>query len=413
MPLVARVSGKPSGAGIKSEKTSPVAAILTYRDNTRIFRGNRENFIDLLRTAKEEGVKAYIVAQDDLDLRKSAIKGYTYLASKKKWVTKLQPFPNIVYNRIPYRKFEQLPEVQELIQSCLTNPNVRFFNPFFFSKWTLFEWLRDSRLTRRHIPETVRLNGIGEFMKMVKSYRNVYLKPVKGKAGRGIMKVQQLPGHRPAEPKYRLTCQSAEGTESVNFDSISSLYDYVKDRMKGKEYIAQQGITLASNGGRPFDLRALVQKNGKGEWRISGLGARVAGASSITTHVPRGGSIGNPTKLLATVFGRTTGRSILREARKTALMLAAQIEKGSGHTLGEMSMDLGVDKSGKLWFFEANSKPMKFDEPHIREKSLRRLVRYWKYLVSQPQGKSSIVQSSLRQRGRLRRRRGGRVKRRG
>jgi hypothetical protein len=68
-----------------------------------------------------------------------------------------------------------------------------------------------------------------------------------------------------------------------------------------------------------------------------------------------------------------------------------------------MSMDLGVDTTGKLWFFEANSKPMKFDEPHIREKSLRRLVRFWKYLVSASPGDRPRVTKSL-----ARARRGGR-----
>ncbi len=52
---------------------------------------------------------------------------------------------------------------------------------------------------------------------------------------------------------------------------------------------------------RPFDLRVLVQKNSKGQWDITGVGARVAGSSSITTHVPRGGSIEDPEKLLSAI----------------------------------------------------------------------------------------------------------------
>ncbi|HZG77212.1 MAG TPA: YheC/YheD family protein [Paenibacillus sp.] len=389
------------GPASTKESAGPVAAILTYRDGTRIFRGNRDNFIDLLRTAKEEGVTAYIVAQDDLDVRARKLKGYVYSPSKRKWVLGERPFPDVVYNRIPYRKFEQLPEVQEVIRDCLAHPTIRFFNPAFFSKWSLFEWLRESKLTRGHIPETVRLSGLGEFARMVRKHRNVYLKPVKGKAGKGIMKVQQLSGKRRSnDDGYRLTCQSGDGVESMTFDTVTAMYETVKKYMDDKEYIAQQGITLAVAGGRPFDLRALVQRNSRGEWRVSGIGARVAGASSITTHVPRGGSIGDPSKLLATVFGPTSGRTILRQARETALVLASQIEKGSGHTLGEMSMDLGVDTTGKLWFFEANSKPMKFDEPHIREKSLRRLVRFWKYLVAASPADQPRVATSL---GRARR----------
>lgn len=372
---------------------SPVVAILTYRDDTRVFRGNRDNFLELLNTAAEEGVTAYIVTQDDLDLSAKKIKGYTYNAAKKKWVKGDHPFPHVVYNRIPYRKFEQLPEVQTLIQQCLSHPEIRFFNPSFFSKWSLFEWLRDSRLTRNNIPETVKLSNVTEFSRLVRTHRIVYLKPIKGKAGKGIMKIQRLEGNKAKNGIYQLTYQDGNGTVSNEYDSLTRLYESVKQHMNEKEYIAQQGISLARTGGRPFDLRVLVQKNAKGEWRISGIGARVAGVSSITTHVPRGGSIDDPEKLLRTVFGPTSGKSILRDAKSTAILLATQIEKGSGYNLGEMSMDLGVDKTGKLWFFEANSKPMKFDEPHIRQMSLRRLVRYWKYLVNQPPERRTGVHS--------------------
>jgi hypothetical protein len=362
---------------------TPIVAILTYRDNKKMFRGNRNNFADLLRTASAEGVTAYIVAQDDLRLDSRTINGYTYREDKKKWVRGEFPFPNVVYNRIPYRKFEQLPEVQRLIHDIQRHADIRFFNPSFFSKWSLFQWLHGSRSTRRHIPETEKLNGDAVLSRMLRKHRIVYLKPVKGKAGKGIMKIKKLQT-RKGSAEYRLTYyQRGADTESARYPNISRLYEAVSNHTDGKEYIAQQGINLASIGGRPFDLRALVQKNAKGRWQISGVGARVAGASSITTHVPRGGSIDDPSKLLSGVFGASAGRRILKDAKKTALVLASQIETGSGHNLGEMSMDLGVDTSGKLWFFEANSKPMKFDEPQIRKTSLRRLVSYWKYLVQQ------------------------------
>lgn len=371
----------------------PVVAILTYRDKTRTFRGNRDNFLDLLRTASEEGVTAYIVAQNDLNFYSPSIKGYTYNEEIKKWVRADFAPPSVIYNRIPYRKFEQLPEVQRLIRECLSHPDISFFNPSFFSKWSLFQWLHNGRATRKFIPETVKLTGVSDLARLLKKRRFVYLKPVKGKAGKGIMKVQKL---QPSKGKviYSLTYYGdGANTESARFAALNQLYEAASSHIADNEYIVQHGIDLVSAGGRPFDLRVLVQKNSRGEWRISGIGARVAGESSITTHVPRGGTIDNPEKLLTGVFGDSEGKRILGVARKTALIVASQIERSSGHTLGEMSMDLGVDTSGRLWFFEANSKPMKFDEPHIRKMSLRRLVKYWKYLVekrSNPTGMQPV-----------------------
>jgi len=67
---------------------------------------------------------------------------------------------------------------------------------------------------------------------------------------------------------------------------------------------------------------------------------------------------------------------MLGQAGEAALTLARQIERSARTLLGEMSMDLGIDETGRIWFFEANSKPMKFDEPHIRQKSLERIFQY-------------------------------------
>lgn len=150
----------------------------------------------------------------------------------------------------------------------------------------------------------------------------------------------------------------------------------------------QQAISLSLYKQRPFDLRVLAQKNSKGIWSIAGIGARLAGKQSITTHVPRGGSIDDPAKLLSAGFGVLGSKKILQRAKSASLLIAKQIEKASGSTLGEMSLDLGVDTTGQIWFFEANSKPMKFDEPPIRKKSLDNIINYCIHLSKQTKKKT-------------------------
>jgi hypothetical protein len=55
-----------------------------------------------------------------------------------------------------------------------------------------------------------------------------------------------------------------------------------------------------------------------------------------------------------------------------------------------MSMDLGVDQEGGIWFFEANAKPMKFDEPDIRKRSLDRIFQYGKYVLRTKTAKAAV-----------------------
>lgn len=125
-----------------------VFGILTMPDETRQFRGNRKNFIDIIRTGQEMGVEVYVITVPDLVLSQPYVAAYRYDAGGKTWSRLQIPKPKVIYNRIPYREDEWLPEVRKTIRACMRHPEIKLFNPFFFNKWTLFEWLRRSRYTR-------------------------------------------------------------------------------------------------------------------------------------------------------------------------------------------------------------------------------------------------------------------------
>lgn len=364
---------------VQQKRERPTLAILTYADEKRVFRGNQENFVDLIRTGEERGMHVYVMTTSDFKLTGKHVVGYTYQSATKSWINQRMPLPHVIYNRIPYRKFELIPEVQQVIQTCLRHGKIHFFNPAFFNKWSLFEWLNKSQKTKPFIPVTERLSSSEDLHKLLQTYPFLYLKPIRGKAGKGIMKVSRMIDSSKSKA-FELSIQDKTKSHISRYATVSELWSHVQELISSQDYIIQQGITLSSYKQRPFDLRVLVQKNGKGRWTVAGIGARLAGKLSITTHVPRGGSIDDPAKLLGSSFGSSGSKRIISRARKASLIIAKQIEKSYGHVLGEMSMDLGVDQDGHIWFFEANSKPMKFDEPPIRKKSLENLIDYSMFL---------------------------------
>ncbi|TFE30650.1 YheC/YheD family protein [Cohnella luojiensis] len=357
----------------------PVVAILTIEDDIQFFRGNRSNFVDLINTGQQMGITTYVITVKNLKLQAARVLGYTFRKDDETWVQSWFPRPNIVYNRIPQREDERLPRVKKKLAALSNQPDIRLFNRRFFNKWSLFQWLNENKSTKSYIPETKRLTDPVILATLLKKHRLLYLKPVRGKAGVGIMTVMVQPEKR---LPYRLQIQEEKGSRTYRSGTMKRLWDRVvkQSAVLGEPYIAQQGITLAAVNSRPFDLRALVQKNGFGQWELSGIGARVAGDSSITTHVPRGGYIDDPEKLLLSIFGKEKTGKVLGKVRNTTITLARQIERSAQYRMCEMSMDLGVDTTGHVWFFEANSKPMKFDEPHIRNKSLERIFQYSLYL---------------------------------
>jgi len=362
--------------------------ILTVPDPARKFKGNHDNFVEIVKTARRRRVSAYVITTRDLHLRHPRILAYEYDQKENRWKERWIPVPQVIYNRIPSREYEQRPEVRQVIEECLRSPRTRLYNPYFFNKWHLFQWLSSSKSTRRHIPETRKYTSSMPLLPLLKRHPVLYLKPEEGKAGMGIMRIRRTGGSQPA---YILTIQQKRSSESRRFESLAAMRQHLNAMIGGEDYIVQQGVPLATLNDSPFDLRVLVQKDGQGKWALTGIGARVAGESSITTHVPRGGSIRKPSKLLQACFGPVRTKMILARAGRASVSIARQIERSSGHMLGEMSMDLGVDRKGKLWFFEANSRPMKFDEPKIRRKSLERLIDFCIFLHRQNRSRPRAV----------------------
>ncbi|CAN7677494.1 YheC/YheD family protein [Paenibacillus sp. LjRoot153] len=369
------------GFTLHEKAPKPRLAILTVKDSSRVFRGNLDNFLDLIKTGERFGLDVYVVTTKDFSISNSEMYGYRFRPGDNKWSRELVPSPQVVYNRIPYRKMEMRPEVQQTIQACKRSTSIHLFNPSFFNKWTLFSWLNNAKESKPFMPDTLQMNEVSDLAQLLQKHPVLYLKPVKGKAGMGIMRIDRM-SSKGSNGQYRLSRLQDKKMVYSYHNGSEDIWQEWEHHSGGQDYIVQQGIALTRFKERAYDLRALVQKTARGEWSVSGIGARVAGKASITTHVPRGGSIDEPRKLLAYVFGAKEAKNILKRVRLAVITLATQIEKSSGNPLGEMSMDIGVDTSGHIWFFEANSKPMKFDEPRIRQKSLERIIQYSLHLIN-------------------------------
>ncbi|MDN4592970.1 YheC/YheD family protein [Polycladomyces subterraneus] len=364
-------------------RAGPFVAILTS-DGNRDFRGNKRNFIDIIRMGRKLGVTVFVVTPRGINPYTSSVRGYLLddHGEKIRWIPATMPMPNIVYNRIPNRLSEKRHEEQDAIQFFLDTPGIQLFNPSFFDKWTLYEYLMNSDETQPFLPETVQWNNGTECRQLFQRHPILFLKPVDGKAGLDMIRIIRKPNG------YEVIHQTRNGKKRYHTTQLKSLWQFLETLTYHRKYILQQGIPLATYRNRPFDLRLLLQKDGTGCWQVTGLGIRVAGQDAISTHVPMGGSIAPAPEVLRDVF-RNRQSEIQEAIEQTALKIARHIETEKQCNLGEMSMDLGIEQDGRLWFFEANAKPMKFDEPDIRHLSLARLIHYCLYLSGFKQSKEA------------------------
>jgi len=388
-PFILPVGRRPSGphetlVPIRIRKNNqgivlgPIIGILTVRrKSTGSFRGNRANYSDIIRMGRRLGLTVVVFTPEGIR-DDDKIDAYILTSEGRPvWKRMLLPLPSVVYNRVPDREAEAEGSVVRA-KRWLAERRIPFFNGGFFDKQQLAEWLAGSEQTACYLPVTEGLRDVQQMMRLMRLYPLLYVKPVDGKAGDGIFQIRR------AAKGCQVTYQQGGKRTRASFATHREAANAIWRRMRGRTYLIQQGIPLASFAGRRFDLRMLLQKNRYGHWRVTGIGARVADSDGITTHVPNGGQIEKALTALRAAFGADRALAIWRKARMMGLLVAERIEHevhSRRQLLGELSLDIGVDTEGGLWFFEANAKPMKFDEPYIRARSLLRLLHYCEFLA--------------------------------
>jgi len=339
----------------------------------KMFRGDRHNYIDIIETGRKNNVNIFVITTDLNNYHNNYLFGYTYSKNRKPmWQQEKLPLPQVVYNRIPYRENELSIESLNVL-NFFEKKQIPLFNPHFFNKLQLFDWLNKDKILRENLPPTKPFTHNDQLLKFLNKYRNILLKPVYGKAGEGFFRIER------SRSNYTIYYQHENINWRKEVVTTAELFQILDQNKEPTLYIMQKVVPLLTYNNRNFDLRLLLQKDKFAKWQITGIGIRLAGENSITTHVPRGGEI-KDLIILKKIMGRENYPMFIKKVKNLALLIAAKIEENVDSFLGEMSMDIGIDNNFHLWFFEANAKPQKFDEPKIREKSLKRLMEIFHYL---------------------------------
>ena len=201
----------------------------------------------------------------------------------EKWITGVFRRPDIVYNRLSYRKNEVQRDIHKLLIYLQNHPQIKLFNRRFLHKWEVYKSLVNNSSTCDLVPET-RLFNLSNLDLMLHKYPQVFVKPMNNSVGKGIRVVRRNRAGTGYEYK-----PAGSDNKWKSCKLIRSLYLNLKAGMTdSRQYLIQRGLQLSEIDGRIFDLRAQVQKNGcgSGSLLVLGLGWR---HPTIRTHVPNGG----------------------------------------------------------------------------------------------------------------------------
>jgi glutathione synthase/RimK-type ligase-like ATP-grasp enzyme len=275
--------------------------------------------------------------------------GYYY--QNGKWIPSMLPLPNVIYNRIHSRRLEYVKEFKKFRKS-LEQLNIPLFNERFLSKWEVYNQLSEEQHLQAFLPET-KLFTFENLMELAKKYETVFIKPVHGSQGRNILKISKQDEN---SYSYQTSFQLTIDAKKYLLDDI---YQQIKPLLGNRIYIIQQGIPLLTHVGSIMDFRVLCHKNCHHLWEVTSMVARISAEQEMVSNLAKGGKVMKPFEALGSCMNNRKAFEILQLIKELAIETAATISKNSQGITGELGIDIGVDKDGRLWLIEVNSKPSK------------------------------------------------------
>ena len=176
------------------------------------------------------------------------------------------PLPRVIYNRLYPHNQQLISRLNSLL------PPIRVFSQITqLDKWIVYKMLAASVLAD-HLPQTYEYD-ITTLHHALLEHGDIVIKPRLGRQGSGLWRLQLclVAGCWSNQPcPCRLRCPIQRQSSMFSYPD-GSLYN-------GCSRVCRSAVV----DGCRFDLRALVQKNRYGRWRVTALTARIARRISIS-----------------------------------------------------------------------------------------------------------------------------------
>lgn len=274
------------------------------------------------------------------------ITGMMFNPETRKWIQGTYAYPASLFKKVPVS--------EEIRNHLYTEIGIdRMFNTPVTSKWEMYRLLTSFPGIQVHMPDSILYTHPKDIDAFLSKYGQVYIKPVVGMRGTGILKVSKN------EEQINIQYREEMRNRKLSFHGAAEARAFFADKLTTGGYMVQQAINQINEENRIVDFRLTIAKNGSGDWEEVGFYARYAPTGSIISNVTEGGK---------TLPGDATLKHILRLTKSQTHHLKMSVshvvlkvarsfdECGSVH-YGNLGFDIAVDTSGHIWILEVNRDP--------------------------------------------------------
>lgn len=334
----------------------------------------------LCRAGPAFGAEVYVFSPLEADEASRTVQGYGWSAAKG-WERRTYPLPDLIYDRAFFSGKEAYESHRRALRRLRALKPVPYLGYGMKSKLEMLHYLRRDPELRPFLPRTFKLASPEMAARWLKREARIFLKPEAGSQGRGAVLAERTDGC------WQIRARDHENRPLVReFSEEAQFVRWLGAFAGSRAYLIQPYLELAAPSGEAWDIRALVQKNGRGLWELTGMGARLGGGGSITSNLHGGGSAMEAARCLERQFDSARAVEILDTVRWLALRIPPALEACNGR-MAELGLDLGVDRQGRVWIIEANTKPgrsifRKLGQEKLLRRAERNPVAYACYVLS-------------------------------
>ncbi len=311
-------------------------------------------FAECCQAAEKLDLRAVVFDAMDVDPGQGTVKPATVVDGR--WVEcGREPFPAVIYDRAPVIE-PAGSAVAEQARVLFDLAGIAFVNPLSFIRLAAdkLETYRRMAGGGLNVPRTDLLDE-QSLRTFLSRYDHVYIKPRAGSQGTGVIEVVRSGNGRHVIRTLAATYE-VRGAHAAR-DRIMDLAG--QGSSGSTDCLVQRGISAEPPGKRRFprfDLRLLMQKNGRSACILTGLVARVSQTGGPTSNLSNGARSEEAEPLLDALYGQSLGKKVLRRAAEVSLAAYGLMEAELG-PIGEAGLDIVPDADGTPWIIEVNARP--------------------------------------------------------
>ncbi|MEC0233643.1 YheC/YheD family protein [Paenibacillus kribbensis] len=331
---------------------------------------------------RRSGLSVMAFTAEGVSPEKHSIRGYAYHDGV--WTSGRFPLPDIVYNRCLHVHESQ--NVGHTLEKMAVQKSRKllYWSRNLPGKWQVYRTLHKVDEVRPFVPPTTPYRDTAQLMEWLRRHSGLFMKPQAGTHGKGTLYLRLAEGDRGLLIQGR---DSQNRTFRRLFSNLDAGLSWINGMTDKRAYIVQPYLKLTSQSGRPFDVRALMQKDGHGCWRLTGFAVREGRKGTLTSNLHGGGEAHPAEPYLREQFGADSTRLIIGQMMKLSLTITGALEERYGR-LGELGIDYGIDRDGNIWLLEVNSRPgrasfFQIRQPKCAFRAINRPLEYARYLITQ------------------------------